>query len=78
MTITLIKRMRTMLEIYGSYRYTGLLQSSMAYTPWSQVDDTVAQESFIEGDIYYSLAASGELSDGWGLTGTIGYMDFED
>ena len=64
-------------EIYGSYTM-GAITASMAYTPWSQVDDTVAQESFIKGDIYYSLAASAELSDGWGVTGTVGYMDFED
>ncbi len=64
-------------EVYGSYTLGGVT-AGIAYTV-SGVDETAAgNEQYIKGDTYYYLSTGGELSDGWSLSGTLGYYDFED
>jgi uncharacterized protein (TIGR02001 family) len=64
-------------ELYASASF-GPVTAGLAYTVSSDVDDTAANETFIEGDLYYYLSAGTDLSDGWSVGGTIGYVDFED
>lgn len=65
-------------ELYGSLSY-GVFSAGINYTIAGDTDDTEAgNETFIDGDLYYYVAAGMDLSDGWSLGGTIGHYDFTD
>ncbi len=65
-------------ELYGSVSYE-MFSAGISYTVAADTDDTeVANQTFIEGDLHYSVSASFELSDEWSMGGMVGYYDFAD
>ena len=65
-------------DIYFSLSY-GPVTGGVNYIVDSEVDETSgANDTFIEGDIYYYLSASFEVAPTWSVGGTVGYFDFDD
>lgn len=50
------------------------LTAGLQYTVWGDVDEG----AFIDGDLYYNLGAEFELSDGFGVSATVGRYDFDE
>jgi uncharacterized protein (TIGR02001 family) len=65
-------------EVTGSLTKDGFTLG-ISYTVGSQTHATsAANETVISGDTYYYASGEAELTDGWGLTTTLGYFDFKD
>jgi len=65
-------------EIQGSLSY-GPVTGGVNYIVDSDVNDTsTSNETFIDGDIYYYIGASFDVTETWTIGGTVGYFDFDD
>ncbi len=63
------------LALSGSWQF---LSAGLNYTVSSDVEDTAAAETFIEGDLYYYAGVNFDLPEDFAVGFTIGSYSFED